>query len=217
MGNIFVDGLSLNQYLDRFEYTINESTIGPLSSWFTWLRDKFVCYVFIFKEINIFNLSKESEYPLGFLANIIRNFLLEKFPHLDEELSEKLQISNVASVNLELSYKQLMDEFGLTKEIEGSIYDDIMPSMEVTLYEEWGVFLKKLKKDIYHPHFNISKLKSKASLSRQFKIVRDLFVLIVIGAGLVAGVRWANKKYEKYLSNRISIYEPQFNWLDKSL
>ena len=72
--NFFVSGMSLTQMMMRFEYAIEKVKIGPLSSWFSWLQEKFLCYIFVSKDITIEQLSSLSRIRAKHLANILRNF-----------------------------------------------------------------------------------------------------------------------------------------------
>ena len=42
----FEENITLGKIFERFEYAIDESKIGSISSWFKWLRDKFINWVF---------------------------------------------------------------------------------------------------------------------------------------------------------------------------
>ena len=37
----FINGLSLEQVLERFEFAHRELDIGPLTTWFRWVKEKF--------------------------------------------------------------------------------------------------------------------------------------------------------------------------------
>jgi hypothetical protein len=213
----FTEGLSLSQIIERFNYAKEEAKLGPLSSWFVWLKERFLCYIFINKEINIYELSNECQISPSYLAGIFRNFFIDLFPHLEEELSCKFQIGNLASPNLYLSGKQLKLDLSLEDDFSIEQLDDVMKSIEITLYQEWHEFLEKMKKDLFHANFNFKNVRDKASFKLQFRFLRDLFAIIIVGVIFVYGIKTFNKWYEKYLVDKISIYEPQFLWTDKTL
>ena len=48
----FLEDLNFSQYMSRFDYAFIHIKTGPLSSWFSWLRDSFICYSFIFKGLS---------------------------------------------------------------------------------------------------------------------------------------------------------------------
>ena len=213
----FVDGLSLQQVLERFQYATTYAKIGPLISWFNWLKEKFIVYAFIYKNLSLYDLGYDTNIPISEVANILRLFFLTKFPHLDEYLNNAFQIGNILGENLHLTFEQFSKKIKLTKDFLGSHEDEVMPSMEVTLYADWNKFIQKMKKNFYHPHFNIDRIRKNTSLSKQLTFFRDLFLLLLAGILLIYGIRFVNLWYENYIADKISIYEPQFKWLDKTL
>lgn len=88
--------------------------------------------------------------------------------------------------------------------------------MEITLYREWKTFYNKLKKDLMNPQFNYEQIRNEASLRAQWKFLRELLIMLAIGIVVIGAVKYVNQGYEKYLVNKISVYEPQFMWLDKT-
>jgi hypothetical protein len=215
--HFFVSGMSLTQMMMRFEYAVEKVKIGPLSSWFGWLQEKFLCYIFVSKDITIEELSALSRIRAKKLANILRNFFTDNFPHLDDHFSEVFQIAHQASENLSISFKTLDKELGLSETKFGSFEDDIMPSMEVTLYEEWSDFLRKMKKDFVAEEIDLNKIKKKASLKHQLNTIRDFVLFLVLGWVIIFSIKVVNEYYNETLIKKISIYEPQFQWLDKTL
>lgn len=215
--NFFIGGMSLTEVMERFQFAESEARIGPLISWFTWLRSKFINFVFVFKNPSLYELANLTAIPLPKIAHIIREFLLELFPHLDDEISPLFQLGNVASDNLNLTFKTLSASYEIPRISEGSHEDEIMPSLEVTLYEEWNIFLKKLKTHVIGTKGKFKNLKSRKSLKRQFSFLKEVILLVVIGGALIIGVKRANEWYEFYLTEKIGVYEPQFKWGNKKI
>jgi hypothetical protein len=213
----FINGLSLEQVLERFEFAHRELEIGPLTTWFGWVKEKFLSFTFIFKKTSLLELSRESKISLPNLASILRNFFLGSFPRFHDYFSAIFQVGNVASSNLNLTFAQIKEELDLKMEFHGSQDDEIMPSMEVTLYEEWSIFLKKMKKDLYHNNFNLKRIKARASLKNHLVFVRDIFGILVVGFMLVVGIKEWNLWYEGYLTDQMKVYEPQYTRKDKVL
>jgi hypothetical protein len=212
----FLDGLTLNGVIERFNYVIAETRIGPLSSWFNWLKERFIIYTFIYRRISLYNLSNESGILTSELSGMIRNFFIEKFPHCDDHFSDFFQVCNVASPNLHLTFEMIVEELGIDDNFYGSSDEDIMPTMEVTLYtKEWNRLLRRMRKDLQNNEFNIKKYRAKVFLQKQFKFIYELMFLVLIAALLISGIKEGNKWYVKYLSNKISIYSTKFFWLDK--
>lgn len=213
----FVDGLSVRQMLDRFEYAFSVIKVGPLVSWFGWLKGKFIAFVFIEKHPSISDLSDCSGIELGQLAFQLRSFFTEFYPIHEEYFSDKFLIGNLASSNIETNYKQIKQDLELEDLRVGGHDDEIMPSLEVTLYDEWPEFLENIKKKLLHSKFNLRRVKEKASLRTYLRIFSDAFIMFLVGAFIVYGTIELNRWYEKYISEKISVYEPQLKWLDNTL
>ena len=213
----FESDLTLNVLMERFEYASREVKIGSLSSWFSWLRDKFLCYVYIFKGPTIYELSVLSKISSSLLATILHNFLLDEFPHLDRYLSDRFQVGNILSVNLVVTYNQLMREVAIEYPTYGSNEEDIMPSMEVTLFEEWSGFVKKMNDDFSKNKISFNQLRDRSGFLKQMRMLQEVVILLFIFTITIYSVKNANIWYEKHLLNKVKIYEPTFSWLNKSL
>ena len=212
----FEEKLTLKKLIVRFDYAYSRVKIGSLSSWFLWLRDKFLSFVFIFKNKTIGEIAYESELSPSLVATILRNFLLDEFPHLDHYLSDVFQVGNVLSPNLIVSFEKIKKDIDLETPKIGSHEDEIMPSMEVTLFDEWGIFLKRMNSDFRTNEFNLITIRERSRFLKQVRVVQDICILLLLFTLTIYGVRQGNVWYEKYISNKVSIYEPQFTWLNKS-
>jgi len=215
--SFFEEDLSLKELMERFDYAYSQVRIGSLSSWFLWLRDKFISYVFIFKNQSIEEIADETGLSPSVVATILRNFLLDEYPHLDQYFSEVFQVGNILSPNLGMTFSQIRKDINIPIPASGSKEDEIMPSMEVTLFDEWSLFVKRMRSDFKSKQFDLSKIKERTTFVKQIKIVQDIAVLLLVFTLTIYGVKQLNVWYERYLSNKVSIYEPQFNWLNKSL
>lgn len=213
----FLDGLSLEQISKRFEYATTNTQVGPIVSWFQWMREKFISYIFIKKDIDLLTLSKEFGTSVSETASILRLFFIEVFPHLEDQFSECFQVGNKASKNIYTNYKKLEKSYSLETIIQGSHDEEIMPSLEVTLYDEWSIFLGKMKKDLFSSEINLKKIRKEASFKKQAVFILEVLALLLVGSGLFFVLKYGNENFEKYLTEKISIYEPQFTWLDKNL
>jgi hypothetical protein len=212
----FEEDLTINKLIVRFDYAYSEVRIGSLSSWFLWLRDKFLSFIFIYKNKTVGEIAQESGLNPSLVATILRNYLLDEYPHLDQYLSDVFQVGNVLSPNLHTSFEKIKSEINITAPAVGSREEEIMPSMEVTLFDEWGIFLKRMKADFSTSGFDMAKIKERSSFLKQVRIIQDISILLLLFTLTIYGVRQGNIWYEKYLANKVSIYEPQFTWLNKS-
>lgn len=212
----FVDGLSLGQITERFKILFTEVSVGPLQSWLNWLEERFLAYVFIYKNLDLIELADKTNIPIGTLAVVLRDFFLEHYPHLEEKISESFLVSSLIDENANLTYASLVKKLQVDKSIDGGHDEEIMPSMEVTLYEEWSYLLRRLKRLSGKPD-ELKRLAWKKILYRQMIILRDVVLLVLICLGVVFLIKRGNIYYEKYLAEKIKIYEPQFKWLNKNL
>jgi hypothetical protein len=212
----FEEHLTIKKLIVRFDYAYSEVRIGSLSSWFLWLRDKFISYIFIFKNKTIGEIANESGLSPSLIATILRNYLLDEYPHLDQYFSDVFQVGNVLSPNLHTSFAKIKETINIAAPQSGSREEEIMPSMEVTLFDEWGIFLKRMKADFSTNGFDLSKIKERSSFLKQVRVVQDVSILLLLFTLTIYGVRQGNIWYERYLANKVSIYEPQFTWLNKS-
>lgn len=211
------EGLTLKQLIERFDYAYSQVKIGSLSSWFLWLRDKFLSYIFIYKNVSIGEIADQAGLSPSVVATILRNFLLDEFPHLDQYFSEVFQVGNILSPNIQNTFQKISLDINITAPGSGSREDEIMPSMEVTLFDEWSIFLKKMKSDFSSRAFNLERIKERSGFLKQIRLIQDVSILLLLFTLTIYGVRKGNQWYERFLANKVSIYEPQFSWLNKNL
>lgn len=213
----FVEGLSLHQLAERFEFANSKLKSGPLVVWLNWLKARLLCYTFIYFDCTIEELSDQGKIDIGNLGILIRDMLMLDNAHLDDELSELFLINNNIDENakIRLSDVKAKYEIGLSKIYLNS--EDLMKSLEVTLYPEWNDLTSEIKKNFFHKNFDFEALNSSAMWGKQLRFFRDIVVLTSIGVLLVFITQYFNKKWEESLADQISIYEPQFKWLNKVL
>ncbi|MBP5296396.1 MAG: hypothetical protein J6Y94_03590 [Bacteriovoracaceae bacterium] len=213
----FIDGIGLAQVMERFTYAHREIHHGPLHSWFGWLRDKFLCFTFINWDVSVLELAAAAHISLADLASVLRNFFLLLAPDKINYLDQVFLIGHVLGDKAQINFKKIDKELCLPKNFVGSADFEIMPEMEITLYDEWHRILGKMKQDFFHYGVDLDKVKATASFKGQLKLLREVVLLVALGLLAVWGVRQLNVLYEKHLADRISIYGPQFSWDDQAL
>ncbi len=213
----FEDKISLAKISERFEYASEEVKVGSISSWFKWLRNKFINFVFIHKNITIEELSDQTGINVNEIAMILRDFLIEEFPHLDNFLSDVFQVGNVLSPNLSRNFYSIKSEIQIPNPTCGTREDEIMPSMEITLFEGWGSFVRKMKTDFQSDKFSFKAIRDRATFLKQIRVFQEVGLLLLIFVVAIYGIRQGNILYERYLMDKVSIYEPKFTWLSKNL
>ena len=216
-GIFFKDGLPLNEYFKRFNYALIHVKRGPLSSWFSWLQSSLVCYLFVFKEMSIKDISEISNISYDDISLMVRDFYMAHYPELDDDFSELLQVANVLSANTSRTSKSLQEDLDLDEREKIENSPSLLQSMEITLYEEWKDLFKKMKKDFHDQSIDYEKVKTKLSLKGQLYIVRDVVIFVVLITGFLVATKKLNKVWEQSLIDKISVYDPQFKWLDKTL
>ena len=189
-----------------------------MQSWFNWLNEKIICYVFVEKDLNLREIALQINQKESVISLILRDFYVERFPHLEDEINDIFQVSNVTSKNIFISHNKLLQELKVNGSLEGTTDDEIMTSLEVTLYPEWMKIINDIKKTFYAKKFNLQKIKEKASFQKQLRFIQEVAILFIfLGGVLIIVLRLFNTYYEDYLSNKISLFQPNFSWLDKNL
>src|SRR5690606_15274353 len=135
----------------------------------------------------------------------------------EDLINENFQISNVSSKNLFLKFEDLTGILGSEARTKGTFEDDILAHMEVTLYPDWPNLVKELRKDILSLKVDFENLRKKTGIKKQLKFIQEVLLLLLILSGIVFLLKNTNKWYEEYLVDKITLFEPNFFWLDKSL
>lgn len=215
--NFFVPSITLSRLQERFNYLGSVVKTGPLQSWFNWLNEKVICYAFVEKGLNLREIAIQINQKESVISLTLRDFYVERFPHLEDEINDIFQVSNVTSKNIFISHSKLFEELKVNGSLEGTTEEEIMTSLEVTLYPEWMKIINDIKKTFYAKKFNLQKIKERASFQKQLRFVQEVAILFILGGVLIILLRFFNSYYEDYLSNKISLFQPNFSWLDKNL
>ncbi len=213
---LFLPGLKLSQVSFRFQSIIAKSKVGPLSTWFIWLRNKFICYTFIRKDVTIKRISSEFHIAESEIGIILKDFFTKVFPEERVLLESNLLITSKINPNREITYQRLMSSISKDVVFTGS-HEEILTGMEVTLYEEWAKLSDFLDKLDHQKSDKFVALKSKESLIDVAENITRIIATICVGVFLVWTIKYLNVRYEQILSEEVSIYEPQYRWEDKGL
>ncbi|MFZ8933461.1 MAG: hypothetical protein ACO20H_00160 [Bacteriovoracaceae bacterium] len=212
----FEEGSSFRSLMLRFKFAEKNIKIGPLASWFNWLKEKFICFIFVYKNISLKELSDQADIRLPQLAKLIRDFILDFYPQYEEQLNDHLQIGSMVHKNSSLTFSDLNKELDFPVRLRGIHSEEILNSLEVTLYSDFQSFTKKLNK-----FKNISLKKKILGPIKHFRLevkyVRDFSTLLVVGLLSFWGIKNFNLWYENYLEQKIAVYEPQFKWSNKGI
>jgi hypothetical protein len=199
----FKDGETLSSLLGKFK---SVKTTGTLSSWFSFIGTKLICYSFIFKEMSLGEISQESGYPISKIATMLRNFFVETFPYLENYFNEVFHLTRKRK---DLLFQDLVNEKKFSKNFPGVQDEDIMKGLDVGSLQDWPILVKSYKRK-YHSKNTISKkLSPKTFFKKNSKIFIEVFFLIIGGVLLIRGTANINKWYERKLVERINIFEIQ--------
>lgn len=132
-------------------------------------------------------------------------------------MNNTFQLSHVTCENINLTYKAVVDEFNIDETLRGTIEDDVLKSLEVTLYEDWVNLSETIESKKVDQKEVIDNIKKSLSFKKQVKFFQELILLFIVGGALIFAVKVGNKWYEDYLVKKITLFEPSFFWLDKNL
>lgn len=197
---------SLSKYLSQ----------GPVISWFKWLQRKLIVYLFIYEDFSVRELSDKALLKQAEVAIILRDFFVNKFSYLEEHINEKFQLNHFKTLNSTIYYSDLTFITQLDSSITGSNDEEVLKDLEVTLYSDWQKLKYSLEQKKSDSKAN-QILKNKKRMSRRLVFIRELVLLFLVGGLLIFAIKIGNKAYENYLVKKISLFSPQFFWLDKNL
>jgi hypothetical protein len=215
--DLFQAEVSIEEQIEKINKAMILSKSGPLISWFRWLKNKFICYLFVYKNFSILDISKNCDSDITEISLVLRNFFVERYPHLDAQISESFHITHIISENIDTTFQELIKKFSLDRDTNGTLSDDILKSLEVTLYKDWGILREKLSLKNSEIAENIIEIKKNVNLKKQIKFIQDLLVLFLVGGLFIAAIKFGNEWYEKKLVKEITLFEPNFFWLDKEV
>lgn len=209
-----ISPLGLSQ---RFDYAKKIAKSGPLISWLNWLFEKFIAFCFINRGLSVREISLSFDLPEKYVSTVLRDHIIKVYPVYEDLINEKFQISNASSDNLFMTFQDIEPILGNDARTKGTFEDDILAHMEVTLYPDWPNLVKEIRKDILSLKVDFEKVRKKVAFRRQIKFIQEVIVLLLVLSVIVFALKNSNKWYEEYLVNKITLFEPNFFWLDKSL
>jgi hypothetical protein len=215
--SFFKDEIGPLELGERFDYAKKIAKSGPLISWLNWLFEKFITYTFINKNLSVRELSLLFDLSERQVATILRDHLIKVYPVYEDLINERFQISNVSSENLFIKFTDIEMVVGDEARQKGTFEDDVLAHMEVTLYPDWPNLVKELRKDILLLKLDFENLQKKVAFKKQMRFLQEVIILLLILSVIVFALKNTNKWYEDYLINKITLFEPNFFWLDKSL
>lgn len=215
--SFFKDQIKPLELSERFEYAKKIAKSGPLISWLNWLFEKFISFSFIHMSKSVREIALIYDIPERHVSTILRDHLIKVYPTFEDLINENFQISNVSSKNLFLKFDDIVGLLGEEAKTKGTFEDDILAHMEVTLYPDWPNLVKELRKDILSLKIDFENFQKKTAFRKQLRFFQEVIILLLILSFIVLVLKNTNKWYEDYLVNKITLFEPNFFWLDKTL
>lgn len=215
--SFFKDQIEPKELGERFDYAKKIAKSGPLISWLTWLFEKFIIYSFIHKDQSVREIALLFDLQERYVSTVLRDHLIKVYPAFEDLINDKFQISNVSSENLFITFKDIESQMGSQAREKGTFEDDILAHMEVTLYPDWPNLVKELRKDILLLKVDFENFQKRAAFKKQVRFIQEVILLLLALSLIVFALKNTNKWYEDYLVNKITLFEPNFFWLDKSL
>lgn len=213
-----LDEANLEKVLDKLSLAKKKIKAGPLYSWLMWLEEKILLYLFITRNVSLSELARQSQMPPNKVGLILRNFFIDLFPHLEEYFNIRFQVGNILSPNSELRFSEIEQDVSIpAHRVVGGHDDEVMRSLEVTLYPEWKELVELLEQKSSRSLFGLKDLTSNVNFNRQIRFLQEVIILFFVGWLVVFLVTKLNQWYELKLSDKISIYQPDFIRLNKSL
>lgn len=212
---LFPANITLAAQFSELEFVKSRLVKGPLIAWVKWVKLKLICYLFIYRELTVNELSATTGMPISEVALGLRNFMVERYPHLEEDLNLTFQIGNALSPNLDLRHEELCQRYDLSMEIHGSMEDEVLTGLEVTLFSDW----QKLHRLLKDRSLNIAPQQQRKVMTdfKRGRFLIEVIVLFLIATLLIFSIKILNKKYEDYLVEKISLYSPDFFKINQGL
>lgn len=214
---IFTESKDAKEAIERLDFAKKISKTGPLHSWLSWLQDRFVIFCFAESDLPLNQFCLETKINESWLAFILRDYFVSIDPDRLDDINELFDLGNLLSTARERKFTDFAQPFGLKDLPRFGDEEDMMLSLEVTLFPQWLAIIKELKKDIYQLRFDWIKFKRTLSLKKQFRFVREVGMLLIVASVVIVGMKFANSWYEQYIVKRIKLLEPTFFGLDLTM
>lgn len=219
---VFCEALSLEEIFKKISLCEQLSKNYTVKTWFLWLRDKFILYLFFKKKVSLQECSLLSGVAYKRIVFVLRGILSDKYPERIEEI-ENFFYSYILCEDFQKGdlYSYIVKNTGI-KDIEnGIVEDDILSSLEISLFENWREIYSKLetkteqKKNIKREE--IEKNDKNTLIKKILIYLSPLWIFLIIFC-CVHFTKIVARYFEEDLKNKIAIYRPSFfNFVPKIL
>lgn len=207
---LFNDDVQLNTHFSTMDKFILISDSGPLNTWLRWLKDSYVFYLYTHLDLSVNELSKISGMKITNISYAIRKNLTSYYSIYSKEVDDFLSIVSPQEEASNIKFKDFVEKLNLDL-VKNDSADLSLRGLEVTLLKNWDLLIEELPKEKVSP----PKKKHYISIPKQITFLQELFLLFILGSFLIFTIKYANQFYENYLSKQVSLFEMNFNWLNK--
>ncbi|MBT3235473.1 MAG: hypothetical protein HN353_05955 [Bdellovibrionales bacterium] len=214
---LFPPNVNFRKILSNLDQLTLAQYDGPLYSWSVWLKERFIIYCFIGQDCPLLELAQVAKMEVTTVATIIRDFLVHYHPEPSKHLSSYLQVGSILSPNRNIRFSKLPIGDKKLLRFDPTAKDHLMFEVELTASDSWPLFYQQsMRKLCVKPYLSRSNL-NRVTTNKFMMVLLEIILLLALGTAILTIVQHANVWYEKYLIDKISIYEPQLLWLDKTL
>lgn len=205
------------EIVERLHHAQALARTGPLYSWIGWLHDRFLIYAFSRSNLPFAAFCAKTDVDESWLSHVLRDYFLSVIPQNETKVHEALDVGNMLSPQRHRTFSEIAATAGIQAFPRHGDDEDMMLSMEVTLFPQWSSILKELKKDVYHLRLDWEHVRRRVSIRRQWRFVREVVLLLLVAAVFIIGLRQLNIWWESSTLKRIKLLQPQFFGLDTTL
>lgn len=202
---LFSENLSLIEIIDRLDFISDLASLGPISSWLTWLKERLICFVFIEKKLTLLDLSFFSGVPIKRVATITRNYFVQALPYMDDYFNHFFHVTHLSDKNAINGYLDIEKKIGPSRNVK-SHHDEIMTNLEITLYSDWHKVHKKMQKKFSKENIDTLHLTYLEKIKGHLKIARDISIMLILSYMILSLIVSSNKWYEHYIGKQIKQY-----------
>lgn len=208
---LFVEENNFELHFNQINKIQNVLPSGPLKSWFVWLQESYINFLFGICGLSVAEISLYSGKDLAQVAFVVRGFLISNYPNFIDEINQTFNFFSPQSINKDLTFEEFKKDKYLILE-PGIIGNKTLKDLEITLLDNWSIVRAQIPlKKISRAQLEIP------SVKKQMSFFQELIILFVLSGLLILGIKFVNKWYEDYISKQVTLLESDFFWLDKNI
>ncbi len=215
--SLFQNPRGVEEVVERLEHAQRVVKTGPLYSWFGWLRDRFLIFSFSSSGAPLDAFCRLVRVEESWLCHVLRDYFSSVLPGHEDAIHTALDTGHLLSPNRHQTFGEIAARLGLAGLPRHGDAEDMMLSLEVTLFPQWATVLRELKKDVFRLRLDWKQARRRLAWGRQLRFLREVALLLLVAGVLIVGMRQANDWWESSIVKRIKLLEPHFFGLDLTL